>query len=36
LSLFPNKGVGFNIYKKAWTPGMYYEIKRASFKVRQW
>ena len=33
LSLYPNKGVGFHIFKKGWTPGLHYELKRAEFKV---
>ena len=31
--MFPNKGVGFHIFKKNWTPGLYYSINRAVFKV---
>ena len=34
LSMFPNRGVGFHIFKKNWTPGLYYSVHRAEFKVK--
>lgn len=34
LSFYPNKGVGFQVFKKTWSPKLRIRITSAQFKVR--